>query len=216
MSFLYDEVNAAERAGLADHLRHCSECAAQVRDWEGARTNLHWPVRNRRPFAKCAPAAFVGSVLKWAAAAIILGGVGFIAGRITSATADMAKVRAALAPEIQAQVRATRTEMRQEFAQLLRSELDKSSTSTLAAAGEQTREWLADSVDTLDAQRAEDSRNVYAELQRIQTQRAADYLRLKKDVDTVAVNADAGLRHTEQQLVQLAGINPPDDHSQQR
>jgi hypothetical protein len=45
----------------------------------------------------------------------------------------------------------------------------------------------------------------------MQSQRAADYLQLKKDVDTLAVNADAGLRHTEQQLIQLAGLNQTDN-----
>ncbi len=34
------------------------------------------------------------------------------------------------------------------------------------------------------------------------------YVTLKRDVDTVAYNADAGLRHTAQQLVQLADFNP--------
>ena len=35
------------------------------------------------------------------------------------------------------------------------------------------------------------------------------YVALKKDVDTVALNADAGLRHTAQQLVQLADYQAP-------
>jgi hypothetical protein len=214
MSFLYDELNAAERAGLADHLRQCPECAARIDEWETARTNLHWPVKVRRTTAKRASAAFAG-LLKWAAAAIIVGGVGFIAGRVTSATGDMAKVRAALAPEIQAQVRSTRAEMQQEFAQMLRRELDKTSEATVATAGEQTREWLADCVATLEAQRAEDNRNVYANLEQMQTQGAANYLQLKKDVDTIAVNTDAGLRHTEQ-LIQLADLNQPKDLSKPR
>jgi hypothetical protein len=212
MSFLYDELNAAEHAGMADHLRQCPECAARIHEWETARKNLHWPVKARRTVAKRASAAFAGSFLKWAAAAIIVGGVGFMAGRVTSATGDMAKVRAALAPEIRAQVRSTQAEMRQEFAQLLRRELDKTSQATLATAGEQTREWLADCVATLEAQRLEDNRNLYASLEQLQTQRAADYLQLKKEVDTIAVNADAGLRHTEQ-LIQFTRLNQTEDLS---
>jgi hypothetical protein len=37
-------------------------------------------------------------------------------------------------------------------------------------------------------------------------------LALKKDVDTIAVNADAGLRQAEQQLVHLAGYSQPGPH----
>src|SRR5262245_26823671 len=98
--------------------------------------------------------------------------------------------------------------MRQEFAQLLRRELDQSSNATLAAAGDQTREWLANCVAALEEQRVEESQKLYANFERLQSQRLADYLQLKKDVDTVAVNTDAGLR-------QLASLNQPADHPKQ-
>jgi hypothetical protein len=46
----------------------------------------------------------------------------------------------------------------------------------------------------------------------MEAQRAADYLALKKDLDTLAVNADAQLRTTERHLMQVASfaqtINP--------
>jgi len=46
-------------------------------------------------------------------------------------------------------------------------------------------------------------------LERFQAQYATDLLSLKKDVDTIAVNADAGFRQAEQQLVHLAGYSQP-------
>jgi hypothetical protein len=49
---------------------------------------------------------------------------------------------------------------------------------------------------------------VYAALSKLASQHDADYLSLKQDLDTVAVNTDAGLRQTAQQLVALAGSEP--------
>ena len=49
MSYLYDELNASERANLKTHLRGCAECAAKVSDWQAARTNLDaWQLRSLR------------------------------------------------------------------------------------------------------------------------------------------------------------------------
>jgi cobalamin biosynthesis protein CbiD len=50
---------------------------------------------------------------------------------------------------------------------------------------------------------------VYSALEKIDAQRVADTLSLKTELDIVAVNTDAGLRHTEQQLVQLADYTQP-------
>jgi hypothetical protein len=76
--------------------------------------------------------------------------------------------------------------MRQEVARLMRDELAKAA-----------------------SQRAEDNEAIYAAMDKLDAQRIADLLSLKKELDTVAVNTDAGLRHTEQELVQLAGYTQP-------
>jgi len=76
-----------------------------------------------------------------------------------------------------------RRELRTDMAQLVRSEIDKASAATLSAAADH-----ADAVASACAQTL--------------------YRHLKQDVDTLALNADAGLRRTEQQLGQLAGYHP--------
>jgi hypothetical protein len=53
-----------------------------------------------------------------------------------------------------------------------------------------------------EAKRSKDNQAIFAALDRI-------YVSLKRDVDTVAVYSDAGLRQTERQLVQLAGYSEP-------
>ena len=59
--------------------------------------------------------------------------------------------------------------------------------------------------EEFDAKRLEDSRAIYAALEKLDARRIADYVALKKELDTVAVLTDAGLRTAEQQLARLAG-----------
>jgi hypothetical protein len=76
-----------------------------------------------------------------------------------------------------------RQALRQEMAQMLSEEVTKAASATLVAADQQAEQVAA-------------------------TYARALYLSLKNDVDTVALNADAGLRQTEQQIVQLADHQP--------
>jgi Putative zinc-finger len=205
MSYLYDELTAEERSNLAAHLAVCPDCKAQVTDWRAARTNLDaWQLPAPRPRLSLRRA-----VVRWAAAAALMIGVGFGAGRFAAAPAAE-KIRAAVEPEI-------RQRLRQEFAQMLRDELDKAASATLAASGEQTKQVLADYARALETKQSEDNRAIYVALNKLESQlesqRLADYVSLKKELDTVAVLTDAGLRRTEQQLVQLADYNQPRNFS---
>ena len=49
---------------------------------------------------------------------------------------------------------------------------------------------------------------IYAALAKLESQHDADFISLRKDLDTVAVNTDASLRTTEQQLILLADSAP--------
>jgi hypothetical protein len=60
-----------------------------------------------------------------------------------------------------------------------------------------------------ETRRAADNRVIFAVLERLETQHATDCLTLKKELDTLAINADAGLRQTEEQLVQFADYSRP-------
>jgi hypothetical protein len=71
-------------------------------------------------------------------------------------------------------------EMRREFAEMLHREVDKSAAATLTQAQRQ-----AEGVG------------------------AAYYALLKKDLDTVAINTDVGLRQTQERLLQVADYSQP-------
>jgi electron transfer flavoprotein alpha subunit len=199
MSYLYDEANSKERAHLRAHLQTCAECAAKLGEWQSARKNLDaWRLPRG---AKRARVALAAPAFKWAAAAAIFLGAGFLAGRLASAAANVEEVRVALEPQI-------RQQLRRELAQEFHDELDKTASAALAASAKQTRALLADYAAAFETKRIADNTAIVSALDKLGAQRFADYLSLKKDVDTVAVNADAGFRSTEQQLMQLADYTP--------
>jgi hypothetical protein len=202
MSYLYDESNSEEHASLAAHLAVCPDCKGKVGEWRAARSDLDtWQVSAKRPRV-----ALARPLVKWAAAAALVLATGVGIGRLTSATPDVRQMRAALEPEI-------RQHLRQEFTQLLRQELDKNVSATLAASNEQTKQLLTEFAKAVETKRTEDNQTIYAALNRLESQRVADYVSLKKDLDTVAIMTEAGLRHTQQQLVQLADYSEPTNPS---
>jgi hypothetical protein len=199
MAYLYDELTAEEHSSLAAHLAVCPDCKMRVNDWRWTRKNLDaWQLPTRH-----ARVPVQRPLVRWAAAAALILGIGFGVGRFaTPATANAGKIRAAIEPEI-------RQQLRQEFTQLLRDELDKAASATLAASGEQTKHWVEDYDRALETKRTEDSQAIRAALNKLESQLLADVVSLKKDVDTVAVYADAGLRRARQELVQLADYAQP-------
>ena len=106
-----------------------------------------------------------------------------------------------------------RQQLRQEFTQLLRDELDKAASATLAASGEQTKRWVEDYAQALETKRTEDNQAIRDAFNKLESQLFADVVSLKKDVDTVAWWTDAGLRRARQELVQLADYTQPANSS---
>src|SRR5438046_8769859 len=147
MSYLYDELTAEEHSSLAAHLAVCPDCKTRVSDWRSARTNLDaWQLP-----ARPARVLLQRPLVRWAAAAALMIGIGFGVGRFaTPATANAGKIRAAIEPEI-------RQQLRQEFTQFIREELDQAPAATLAASGEQTKHWVEAYARALETKRTEDS-----------------------------------------------------------
>ncbi len=202
MSYLYDELNADQSANLKAHLHTCPDCKSKVNEWQAARSGLdEWRVPKKRGRVLLAQ-----PMVKWAAAAAIVLSIGVGIGRLTSAPPDVQQVRAAIEPEM-------RQELRREFAQLFRDQLDKSASTTLAASTEQTRQLLAEFARVVEAKRTEDYQAINAVLDKLQSQRLADFFSLKKDVDTMAVLTESGFRRAQQQLVQLADYTQPANSS---
>ncbi len=196
--YLFGEAKPEVRRQLKAHLRDCADCRNEIDSWQRSLGRLNaWKLP---PAPKAVPT--FAPILNWAAAAALVLLVGFGAGRLTAARADVAKVRAALAPEL-------RRELSQEFARFVHDELERSASATLAAAGQQTDQAVTLLAKALQTQRAEDNRTVSEALNKLESQSFAQFVSLKKDLDTVAVNADDRLRDTAQGLVELAGYSKP-------
>ena len=195
--YLFGEAKSPARGELNAHLRDCPDCRQEIETWKMSLGLLDaWKLP---PVARPAPS--FAPMLNWAVAAALVLLVGFGIGRLT-AKADMQKVRTAIEPEL-------RRELRQEFARLTREEISKSASSTLAASAQQTEQAMAVLAKAVEDTRQEDNRAIYAALDKVESQSFAQFVSLKKDVDTVALNTDAGLRDTAQELVQLADYKQP-------
>jgi len=196
--YLFGETKPEVRRQLKEHLRDCADCRNEIESWQRSLGRLNaWKLPpTPRAVLTFAP------ILNWAAAAALVLLVGFGAGRLTAAKADVAKVRAALAPEL-------RRELSQEFARYVHDELERSASATLAAAGQQTDQAVSLLAKALQDTRAEDNRAINAAMNKLESKSLAQFVSLKKDLDTVAVNADDRLRDTAQGLVELAGYSKP-------
>jgi len=199
--YLFGEAKPEVRRQLKAHLRDCADCRNEIDSWQRSLGRLNaWKL----PSAPKAVLTFA-PILNWAAAAALVLLVGFSAGRLTAAKADVAKVRATLAPEL-------RRELSQEFARFVHDELERSASATLTAADQQTDQAVTLLAKALQRQRSEDNRAVSDALNKLESQSFAQFVSLKKDLDTVAVNADDRLRVAAQGLVELAGNSRPADH----
>jgi uncharacterized membrane-anchored protein YhcB (DUF1043 family) len=201
MPYLFGETKPEHRRQLKLHLQDCPECREQVSSWERNLGRLDsWKLPTAPPSRQA-----LQPFLTWAAAAaalIVFIASGFVFGRITASGSDARKIQAAIEPQL-------RQQMRQEFAQMLRQEMDKSTAVTLSAAQRQAQQLVTEYDQSLSANRSAEVQAIYAALDKLAARHASDFISLKKDVDTVAVMTDAGLRRTEQQLVQFADYTQP-------
>lgn len=182
--YLFGEADATGRRQLESHLDACAECRDEIQSWRRSVGRLDsWKLP---PAAAKRKSTFV-PLVRWAAAAAVVLSVGFGIGRSTAARVDAEKIRAAVERDIQDQV-----------AQIARDEAAKATALAIKAFSQQT-----------ETRRAADNRVIFAVLDRLETQHATDCLTLKKELDTLAINADAGLRQAEEQLVQFADYSLP-------
>ena len=189
MSFCYNEVGPEERARLAEHLQACPHCSAAMNAWQQTKNDLNtWRLPKVRTRVRMQPL-----LIKWAAAALLLF-TSFCLGRL-SFTAHP--------------TRDSLDQMRHEITAMVQQQLGNAADSIAAASEERTKQQLASALDDLRAEQLKSRRALSAALQKMEAQRAADYVSLRKDLDTLAVNADAQLRTTERHLLQVATLAKP-------
>jgi hypothetical protein len=198
MSFLYDEDSPTRHAELGAHLRQCAECRGQVQTWRGSMTALDaWT--EPQPRRRWAPAP----ALRWAAAAAVVLGLGIGVGRMTSsAQAEMQQLTTALRAEMDTRLGIAREEFdramqqqREEFAEVVHA-------AAVEAAGEEAEVLFARIANVINQRHETDQETYLAALKEMEER----YATLRRDLDTVAVNADDGFSQAREQLIELAAI----------
>jgi anti-sigma factor RsiW len=168
--YIYGEAPSDTRQALKAHLKACPQCRQEIETWKRSLGRLDlWRLPRVRP----RPPVLLTPFVSWAAAAAIMLAAGILIGRATSPKVDVERMRQALAPQI-------KQDVEREMAELVRQEVDKAASLTLASSHRYSDE-VAQQI----------------------------YVVLKKDVDTVAVNAAAGLNQAAQRLVELADYKDP-------
>lgn len=201
MEFLYDESPAARRAELESHLKACALCAREVARWRNTMAALNAdevPAHSTRTSSRAG--------WKWAAAAaFIIGalGIGFGLGRAGSPSPiELRSLRA----ELQAALSQARLEMQEQQKQAF--------TAAVAGLGSETQRLLAEYGQAAEERRVQDQQSLLRTVQELDASRQADVLSLRKDLETVALFTDDGLRKTEAQLFQLATYSQPPSGSE--
>lgn len=206
--YLCGESPAPTRRALKEHLSDCPECRSQLAEWQAGLKRLNtWKL----PRAQ-APANLLTPVtLKWAFAALALLLAGFTAGRFGNAAADATQIRASVELSL-------RNTLLRELAVVAEEQANQVAAAALRASETEAARVAAAYAKALEVQQAEDRRAIDAALARLETQHMTDLATLKRQLDTLALNTDAGLRHTAQRLVLLANHreNPTAAESSQR
>ena len=183
MTFLYNDGDSSQRAALRAHLQSCEECAGHVKIWRDSMQALdEWPAPSRgRSAVRIQPA------LKWAAAAVLMIGLGFAIGqRAQPASVDVAALKAELARDFDARL-----------------------TATVASTGGEVQRLLAEFIQAQDERRSVDREAIVAALRQLDAKYAANVAALRTELETVAVNTQDGLLATHQQLGLLASYTQP-------
>jgi hypothetical protein len=208
MSFLYGEDAPARHLELDGHLRSCHECRRQVQAWQGSMSALEgWAVPQKRARWPLQPA------VRWAAAALLVLGLGFGIGRASSpSSANLKELQVAMQDEMKASLGGVRQEFVSSLQQQRAELADTIHAAASHAASEETEDLFTRFARLFEERRESDQQSYLAALNEIKALHLNSYAALRQDLDTLAVNADDGLSRAQEQLLELATIARPGEN----
>lgn len=222
MAYLYGELPRSSKTALREHLRTCAACQMEVTLWANAKESLGaWKLS---PPPRDLPVPRVFAACKWALAALVVLGLGFTIGRLTQMDHDPAALRAALLPqlktalvpelrrEMQAQLEADcravlegdAGAMNNDLRRRLRNLLDDSEAKAVKASTAKTQRALLEFAESYRTDRDQAEQKLLTLFDRAEQARDAQYLSLRRALETVAVVADDKFQRTESRLGELA------------
>jgi hypothetical protein len=151
----------------------------------------------------------VRPVLKWAAAAAIVLGLGFGVGRISSlASGNVATMRASLQKELDRKIETIRGGLASDIQHQQAEALEQVFAASVSAKAE-LEGLVTELAKSVDEKRSVDGEAMAAALQQLDNKWAALHATLRKELETVAVLTEDGFNDTQQKLYQLANFTQP-------
>lgn len=175
--FLYKEAPPEKHHEIARHIEGCAQCRSLLDSWQATRAELQsWklPPAGQPQIRWPGLAANASGLWKWAAAAMLMAGIGFGLARATVPGYDVSRLRAEVSSQITDQV-----------TQQLKAELTRFATDQ-SARQQEYQQAITKAIGHLEAQRL------------------LELASLRQDVETVAVNAQDELDSTRKGLYVLA------------
>jgi hypothetical protein len=199
------EADGPAREHLQRHLTECQECAREVDAWRRSLKKLdRWTLPGRTKMPRSEP------IRKWALAALIILGLGFVIGR--SSSRDQVDL-AAWRQDVEQSVRRS---MQKDFATAIQEVRDEQAKSLATAenriarlAQAQNEQLWQNVVDTLASARTDDAQSIRAALQQADDRHSAEIVSVRKDLETLATMTDEEIRNARVKLMQLAALNSP-------
>lgn len=207
LPYLDGEASKETHARLSAHLKQCPACAEQVAVW---RRTIEMLQKLPAPAEQPVRRVWRTPALKWASAAALVLCVGFGLGRLTAPSA------ATLKPEALAQMRQElRTDLlgalapgeqppRNKFEKALRANFETALVRAVNSASAEQRKSFQDALQKAQDKQEENQRAFLVFLQNVQQQHAADFLALRKDLETAVSAADDDLKLNSRRLTELA------------
>ena len=198
LPYLDGEASPEAAQRLSEHLMACPQCAAEM---EGRRRSIQKLQRLAWPQHRRATRSWIAPTVKWGLAAAIVLGIGIGLGRRSTPSAG--KIETAVSRQV-------REELRQE----IRSDLLAAFAADPQSVQDSFGRQLAREIGQSSAKRREEERQALTEaFNRLQQDQTAYYLSLRKDLETLATTADAGLQQTRRQLAQMEAYAEPANYN---
>lgn len=162
------------------------------------------------------------SLLKIAAAAVLLIAAGYVTGRLSAPRApDMEQIRAALEPDIRRNLLdETRQYMqlglanayvriKDELSEQYRQELNRVALQSVAASNAVTNELLTELVEAFNEAQNQDRQLIASALERIESKRRQDRTELATALATLALQTEDEIMRTKQDVAQFLSYTQP-------
>jgi len=211
LAYLEEGEAHADSRRLTDHLQNCPDCAAELAGWQRSirrLRNSRWPLRQRTNLR------WGNALLRWSVAALVVLGIGFSLGRWSMP--DASRLQASIANQVKRQVLA---DLQADILAAasptgsLHSDFQNRLHAALAnRVDPNARPSAADSailervISEIRAARQEDRGTLLAAINRLEQQSGAQYLSLRRDLETAVSVADDRFKQTSRRIWELSSI----------